>query len=273
VRPTPEKLFEALAAIRSGAQGLAPWRVVDAFVRALLPHERDADARQRTLVAIHRSAGAMRAETPAQAAAWVRVIAENKRRDGARGTSRRLTSLTGPSGEILDVPSAEGAAVGLDEGSLPELLAEVEEALDALLAERFSDPAARILPRAQARSRLLRTLELPLPEIAAALSLPEPPSTATLSKWIERGLPLLSEAIARWGTWSARHAVLAEGLRARVEARRADAGQERPARRRGASVGPKRRRQRSVRPNRSSLLLLGRPAGRGPSVRRRSRCS
>jgi DNA-directed RNA polymerase specialized sigma24 family protein len=258
---TPERLFDALRALQRGEPGLGPWQVVDRFLRGILPRERDADARQKTLLAIHRGVGAMQAETPAGAARWVRRIAQRKRIDEAvRGRKTRPISLTAASGEELDVPSPEAAAMVLDEGRLAQLLAEIEAELDALLAERFASPAARILPRAQARSRLLRTLDLPLPEIALALALPEPPSTATLSKWIERGLPLLSEAIERWGARSLRHAEFAAALRARVELRRADAGQDRPARRRGASVGPRRSRRRPVRPNGSSSLLLCRSA-------------
>jgi hypothetical protein len=266
-------LFEALRAIRSGDRGLAPWRVVDRFLGGILPRAHDDEARQRTLIAIYRSAGAMRAENAAGAERWVRRIAERKRIDARPGRDARAGSLTGTSGETLDVPSPEGAAVSLDEGRLAALLTEIEEVLEELLEERFPAPAARILPRAQARARLLRALELPLPEIAAALGLPEPPSTATLSKWIERGLPLLSQALDRWGARSLHHAPLAEAVRARVEARRADAGKDRPARRRGASVGPERSRRRSVRPRQSSLLLPCRPCRRGPFARRRSRCS
>lgn len=244
--PPDAALLFALRAIQRGEASHAAWAAVDRFVRTVLPSARDADARQATLLSIHRRAASMDATTPASAAGWVRQIARRKKIDEARSRKRAPLSLVGAEGEILDVPT-EGGSVALEEERLGETLAEIEACLDRLLEEKHAGAAARVVPRAQARARLLRTLGLSVPEIADALALPEPPTEATLSKWIERGLPLLIEAIGRWQREGAGRELLAEGLIARVQARRADAGRARPSRRR-ASVPPGAGRRRWVSP-------------------------
>jgi DNA-directed RNA polymerase specialized sigma24 family protein len=241
VAAPPSDLHAALASIQRGEPSHAAWVTVDRFVKTVLPAARDADARQATLLSIHRRIDSLDATTSAAAGAWVRRIAHRKKIDAARRQRRAPLSLVGAEGEVLDVPT-EGGSVSLDEERLGETLAEIEASLDRLLEERHPAPAARVLPRAQARARLLRTLGLSVPEIAEALALPDRPTEATLSKWIERGLPLLVEAVERWQGEAPGRGPLAEGLISRIEARRSDAGRPRPGRRLSVPPGGARRR-------------------------------
>lgn len=258
--PIAPTLFRSLDAIRSAHAGNAEWSVIERFVRTALPAAKDADARQATLLAIHRHAGECDGTTDASVGGWIRRIARRKKIDEARRQrAGRFVALVGGEGEELELPSAGGAGLALAEDHVAETLAEVEASLDRLLEARHASPAARIVPRAQARARLYRTLGLSLPEIVEALGMPEPVTDATLSKWIERGLPLLVEAIEAWAAEAPHREALAEGLIARVEARRADAGKARPQRKKSMSVrsGPRRPRPVTPRSTTRRRLLRG----------------
>jgi hypothetical protein len=216
----------------------------------------------------------------------VRAIFRNKRIDAARSErSRRALSLVGADGADVEVES--DGVVAVSESALVELLAEIEAALDRVLEAEHPRALDRILPRAHAHARLLRAMGHGVPEIRAQLAgvLPRASevSDAAISKWIERGLPLLARAIEVWRDEAAgERAELAERLLERVTMRRADVGKPRASRRKSAVDGdvsvagaPGRRSRR----RRWSMVQrlgarqqggAGRTASGGPSVRRRT---
>ena len=231
-------LYGALTALRAGTDVARAWRTIDRWMKSRFPAAKDDDARQAALLSVHRSVATMEASDPAGAAAWVRTIVQRKKIDlSRRDKRRRALSLVGSEGEDLEIEGS--ASVTLSEGHLEGILLELEGALDRLLEERHPEPRQRIMPRAHARARLFRALGHGVAEVRELLGWTEPLSDAVISKWIERGLPVLSDAIDRWidEAPSAR-TELGERLLERVELRRGAVGKPRHARRK-TSTSPK----------------------------------
>ncbi len=227
-----DALHLALLALKAGRDQQGAWKTIDRWITARFP--KDEDARQLALIAIFRNAALAEASTPHGCAKWVRTIVERKKIDRARAErSRRALSLVDAEGAAIEV---EGdASVSFSEALLPDLLQQIEASVDALLEARHPRPIDRVMPRHHARARLLRTLGHDLPAIRAALAVEV--SDAALSKWIERGLPLLTAGIERWQQEDEEREVLAQKLLERVRARRGDAGKARISRRKSASAG------------------------------------
>jgi DNA-directed RNA polymerase specialized sigma24 family protein len=278
-----DALFVALTTLRDRERGVSvlpaaattAWRTIDAWARARFP--RDEDARQAALLAIHRGLSSMQATDALGAAAWARTIVERKRIDAARyHKRRRATSLVEDDGSDRQITGT--ASVAFSESALTELFAELEAALDQVLEDRFVRPLDRILPRAHARARLLRAMGHGVPEIREALleSVPQAAtvSDAAISKWIERGLPLLTDAIDLWeDAGEGERDEMAKRLLERVEMRRADAGKPRHSRRKSAGEAPPsvagRTRRQPPRRRCAMLLTFIARARFGPAGRRR----
>jgi len=261
-----DALFGALTALKAGSSPLAAWRTIDRWTKARFPQPKDQDARQLALISIHRNVALAEASSPQSCAKWVRTIVERKKIDRARAErSRAASSLVNAQGETLEV---EGdASVSISEGVLTDLLEQIEATLDEILEERHPRPLERVVPRHAARARLLRTLGHDLPAIRGVLGVEV--SDAALSKWIERGLSLLTEAIERWKQEDDEREMVATRLLEKVKARRGDAGKARTERRKstnqgGPSVGKPGRRPKSRRPC-SMPSRLTRGALRGAS--------
>ena len=283
-----EALFAALKSLRSGDRGaLAAWRAIDRYLSAKLPGARHEDLRQAVLLAIHRGADRMQAEDAAGAAAWVRAIVRHKKIDAARAAkSRRALSLVTAEGG--DVEIASEGIVTVAESTLGDLLADVEAALDRVLSAEHPRALDRILPRVHAQARLLRAMGHGVTEIRAELAIGHPRAAevtdAAISKWIERGLPLLSRAIEAWrAEVPDERAEIASLLLERVALRRTDAGKPRISRRKAMNdepvsvTAPPRRRSRRRRRTMARRLaeggMSGRPIRRRPSARGTSRAT
>lgn len=262
-----EALFAALRTLRSGdrAGAMAAWRALDRYLSTKLPGTRHEDLRQAVLLAIHRGVDRMQAEDAASAAAWVRAIVRHKKIDAARAAkSRRTLSLVTADGG--DVEIASEGIVTVAESSLGDLLADVEVALDRVLTSEHPNAVDRALPRVHAQARLLRAMGHGVAEIRAELAIGHPRaaevSDDAISKWIERGLPLLTRAIEAWRAEAPdERAEIAKLLLERVAMRRTDAGKPRISRRKSVddetvsvTVPP---RRRSRRRRRSMTRWLG----------------
>lgn len=244
-RPDTDALFAALSLLKDGASQkivlsraaqAGAWRTIDAFLKARFPHPKDEDARQSALLSIHRSAGTMEAKDATSAAAWVRTIVERKRIDRARSErSRRALSLVGADGEDVAIEST--ASVTLSDAHVTGFFSEVEAAIDQVVERDHARPQDRLMPRLHARARLYRSLGHGVAEIRELLGLTEPVSDAALSKWIERGLAPLSEAIELWRAEAPSRSEVAAHLLERVEMRRVDAGKARLSRRKSGDDG------------------------------------
>lgn len=261
-----DALFAALNALKAGHDPLRAWKTIDRWIKARFPQPKDEDARQLALISIHRNVAQAEASSPQSCAKWVRTIVERKKIDRARAErSRAAVSLVNAQGETLEVEGDAG--VSISEDVLTDLLEQLEASIDVLLEARFDRPMERVVPRHHARARLLRTLGHDLPAIRSALGVEV--SDAALSKWIERGLPTLIEAIAHWRGEDEDREVLAARLREKVQARRGDAGKARLERRKstnrgGPSVGKPGRRPKTRRPcSMPSRLTRGPLATRG----------
>lgn len=267
-----DALFSALNDLKAGRAPLAAWKTIDRWTKARFPQPKDEDARQLALIAIHRNVGQAEANSPASCAKWVRTIVERKKIDRARAEkSRRALSLVDARGEAVEI---EGdASVSISEDVLTDLLEQIEATLDEILEARHARPLERVVPRHHARARLLRTLGHDLPAIRAVLGVEV--SDAALSKWIERGLGLLVEAIERWRGGDDERELVAAKLLEKVKARRGDAGRARLERRKstnrgGPSVGKVGRRPKPRRPcSMPSRLIRGPLATRSAHHARR----
>ena len=261
-----DALFLALTALKAGREPLRAWKTIDRWTKTRFPHPKDEDARQLALLAIHRNVAQVEASSPQSCASWVRTIVQRKKIDRARADrSRAAVSLVNAQGETVEVEGDAGVAISED--VLTDLLEQLEASVDVLLEARFARPMERVVPRHHARARLLRTLGHDLPAIRSALGVEV--SDAALSKWIERGLPILIEAIECWQNEDEEREGVASRLLEKVQARRGDAGKARLERRKstnrgGPSVGKPGRRPKPRRPcSMPSRLTRGPLATRG----------
>jgi hypothetical protein len=241
------ELYETLDALRRSDDPFAPshelrWRWLLRWVRARSQRaargaSRD-DVEQETVIAIGRHVRTMEATTPLGAAKWVSIILHRKHVDAVREHANDPVSkglARTPEEAPLDDVAAEepgppSAAV------LADRHARMEQELLSFVEDGGASALARVTQRAQARAAFYRlVLDLDAEGVEARLRLPEPVGKDRLYKWIERGRPIVAEAMR---AWAARHpddeeiGALASTVVELVEERRADAGKPRPGRRR-----------------------------------------
>lgn len=237
-------LHEALVELRGSSQLFAPehgnaWRALVRFVsarsQAIAASERD-DVVQETLLAIARTARTMQASDPRAAAKWVSTILRNKRIDMLRASRR--PDGAGADEELGKVPAPEPPG---DPRTLQAHLDRVESVVLAWIERELDDPMRRALRRVQARAALFRLVhDLDIDEVMRRLAHPEPIDRTLLFKWIERGRAPVAAAMRAWARAASGDEVVeatAAVVIELVEARRADAGKSRPARR---APGPQR---------------------------------
>lgn len=245
---TVQSLFAALVALRDSQRPLSPehdarWDVIDAWLRASHRPKTtdDEDAIQETLLAIARGIRGMHAASPREAASWIATIHRHNRitavRNAQRNAAHRLRERAGAEQPPdLDERFA-GDGTPVLRGDLHErFVAEIEEAIDVYVAEAEPNPKFRHLRRLQALAAFRKlVLEENAETVAAALAEGELPGVDRIYKWVERGRPILLEAIARWAEqhdgWAWPASEIQEAIRARVEPRRVDWGRPRPERR------------------------------------------
>jgi DNA-directed RNA polymerase specialized sigma24 family protein len=248
--PDNDALFGALTSLKAGRDPQQAWAIIDRWTKARFPQPKDQDARQLALISIHRNVAQAEASSPQSCAKWVRTIVERKKIDRARSErSRAAVSLVNAQGETLEVEGDAGASISED--VLTNLLEQIEASVDDALEARYERPIERVVPRHHARARLLRTMGHDLPAIREALGVEV--TDAALSKWVERGLPILIDAIERWKGGDEDREAVATRLLEKVQARRGDAGKARLERRKsakhgGPSVGKPGRRPKLRRP-------------------------
>lgn len=251
-----DALFEHLCALRDADDPTAAahephWRGVDGWIRRAFPGTSSEieDARQEVLIRVLRNVGRMRADVPAQAAGWVRMIMRRRRvdalrarahdavREGLREEGRRRSDATRLV-EQLEADDARGLTPAMLETLVSTVLHHVHRALEATV------PSAqkRQLRRTQAQAALLRLVcGWDADAIRSALDHGEPISNERLYKWVERGRGPVDEGLDRWlaeATDDPDVAGVVGVLRELVGERRADAGVPRPERRRDRPVEP-----------------------------------
>lgn len=240
------ELYETLDALRRSDDPFAPshelrWRWLLRWVKARSQRaagsaSRD-DIEQETLIAIGRHVRTMEATTPLGAAKWVSIILRRKHvdsvRDEATDPARTGLSRSPDEGPLDDLPADEPSPPA---AVLADRHARMEQEILAFVEHGDASALARVTQRAQARAAFYRlVLELDAEGVEARLRLPDPVGKDRLYKWIERGRPLVADAMR---AWAARHpdddeiAALAKVVIELVEDRRADAGKPRPGRRR-----------------------------------------
>lgn len=236
-------LFDALCALRDAHDVRDPslagaWRIVDDAVRERVQAnahgfvELVEDAHQVAMIEVAASVHRLRATRPNEASGWLFELCRARTLDAIRTEHRHQlrrdvqVELDGLSGEVPI------ATIPPDVDLLWSVLLPHIEAL----ARAEPDPARRM--RTSAATFLRVVDELEADEIAQRIA-PEA-SREVLYKWVERGRPMLLAAIARWRV-AARGDIersVAAQLAELVGVRRADAGVERPARRRTANAAP-----------------------------------
>jgi DNA-directed RNA polymerase specialized sigma24 family protein len=224
------------------------WREVDRTLGVFAERARPGlssdrhDARQITLLRVHRAVHRLEAREPASALAWLRTIYDRVLVDLLRQQKRRR--------ELFDAPSEGSARSIVDE--LPAAEAEdprihdVESLapFEAALFDVVEDLAARLRPQHRALSLVKAQLayrryvrQEPMEALHADAG---DVSKDVLYQWLRRGrVQVLLPAVVAWrGTLdpeSAEHAFAVELERLLEDADRADAGRPRPARRKEAS--------------------------------------
>jgi DNA-directed RNA polymerase specialized sigma24 family protein len=264
-----EQLYDALDTLRRASAISAEamraehdaWDTIARHVEQLCP--REPDVAQDALVTVVRSISRFRGSSAGEALQWLGSIVRSRRLDAAAKRSRDPVTLAlrakgaredddrvDPLESVapFDGPGAAGAtAEGVEVEALRADLERVRELVFGVLATQLRE--ASIAPhRALVRERQARVCWLSIVERAGSDAIlaslgPDAPTRATLYKWVERGRPTLLAALRH-----ARRAVTVDphaqgpmdqepglqgvllALEARVAARRADAGLERPAR-------------------------------------------
>lgn len=213
------------------------WLELDAWLRRAFGERPGHDVvRQATLIAVRRGVAGLRAESAAQADAWVRRIFRRARTDEARARGvreRRLVAVADEAAIPAPVPDDDAPTDAERVRALEELDASVSEIVGAHLDATIPDPVKRVGDRARARVAMLRIVyRMEVAAIAAEVEAEWGEIGANrLYKWIERGREVLLAAID--GTPGAIEAPEIATLREILAARRKDAGQPRPERRRG----------------------------------------
>lgn len=235
-------LYDALIALRDAENPADPvlgdaWRAIsDAIDRHHRLDERmHDDVRQRALLKVLRHVTTLSAESPGQAHAWLARVhrsahIEQLRQAGERLVSRALTQTPKDSGVgWVDGFEAERAPVARDdEAALEQALDRVLDRVHRYLSDRVADPEKRAAGYRRAQIALLANVRgLTVTELSEKLRLGDSVSKAALYKWIERGREqVLIPALEGWDD------PVGETLAGLLqEARRADAGKSRPARR------------------------------------------
>lgn len=282
-----ETLFSALAVIRAAPlaarsdRELGPaWRIVSDWLARRLPGAQYDDVRQEALVKVVRHVDACEARGATSTASWLLRIARRTAIDADRSArtspiDRALKSRP-PDVDPIDEVLAPDAGESVSPSAVAELAAELLEALERWLADRYPSAEARIVPRVQARARLERRLfARSIREVREALDWHTPVTDEVISKWIERGQAPLDAAVRRWVEDDVEgRTELGERIRAALAERREDAGRPRPERRsrtdgagRRLSVGQGRARPRSCG---IGMAAQGRVWGGGPRGRWRA---
>lgn len=177
------------------------------------------DALQNTLLAIFEHAPTEQLANPI---AWLRTVARNEVIDLARRNRKHQSPIDSSGLTAPDDPTSYTRAQTV------ALLAGVEAAIAVAVS---GDDAAR--GRAQMRAVLARSLGASIADVREEAQLPARMSDDLVSKWIERGREPLLELLGAIGRRADADGIGA--LRVMVDARRADAGEPRPARRKGAA--------------------------------------
>jgi DNA-directed RNA polymerase specialized sigma24 family protein len=241
--PKIDSVADALFALRDAPDRSASslgwaWRTLDEVLARTkpLPPARDReDVRQRALLRVLRYVGGLEAETAASAWAWLQRVhrtafLDHVRLQGRRAMDRALaTTPRGGRESFIDtLPMPDESPPTHDLGQLDAALQRVLERVAVWLETQVSRPAKRAGDYRRAQVALLANVRgLGRAEICAELGLDDPPSAATLYKWVERGREtVLIPALEDWDD------PIAAGLRQTLTAaRRGDAGRPRPGRR------------------------------------------
>jgi len=238
-KPKHSGLATALGAVMTGRdRSKRAWQLVQSVmaqeIRARRYQHQLDDVQQEVAMKLLSARNPFSGDSDAAAYAYIRRVTNHAVIDRARREMLRPQPISWRTGD--QDPLERVAAPMPDTNGLDDLEATADELLDRLLAEvdllveQSGKPAAtRELSRLSAHARLLsRVHGMATLEIAQQLGRPDV-SKACIEKWVERGLPLLSQALDRFtsGAEPSQLRVI-EQLRAALERRRTDAGKPRP---------------------------------------------
>lgn len=204
-------------------------------------HELD-DVQQEVSIKLLRTTRPFSGDSDAAAYAFIRQVTKRTVIDRTRRQKVRPQALTWRAGD--QDPLDRLGAPPVDTDATEELEAAAEDLLDRLLAEvdlliehSGKQATARELSRFSAHARVLSRLRArATAEIAVDLGRPEV-TNACIEKWVERGLPLLLQALDQVAvTAAADERRLIENLRVALAKRRTDAGKPRQSRRKPAGA-------------------------------------
>ncbi len=238
----------AIDALRRGATGAELDQALAVLYGWLdAHHDRKhghSEFRQRTVIKAYRRASRCRATDRRGAEAWLNRIYLNVVRDAHRARRRDPLAQNVDAFETLDRLAAESGepATAGDEEELPLHEEWLFDELDRWLAGAFERPGPRQKARTQAEVAWERHIRQASPAVILA-ELTDPPATATLYKWVERGrekvlLPFVGSLLAGEDLPPPKRSFCAELQRLLQGARRADAGKPRHGRRARPPVSP-----------------------------------
>ena len=241
--PSHDELFAALSRLRELPEGEAnrargEWRIIERWLRANELRGRDQDdVHQETLIAIARRVGRLEAEHAGAAVRWINTIRKRKFIDLIRHESRSPARLGLRRVSSDEVPSPvdlleRDDARPVDPEALELLVESVELAIGDYVDSAYTNAVDRQLRRLQGRAVLHRVLGHDLAGIRAALALGPDLGDDRIYKWVERGRPVLLEALARMREGASEQGLeIVDVLSGLAAERRVDAGRPRVARR------------------------------------------
>ncbi len=235
-------LYQALDGLRRSEDPMAPhhapaWATVRAWIRGRGRGPDAEDIEQETLFAVMRNVQRMTAEVPLAAAKWISTILRHKHIDQIR--TRNVDALDHGLVHSAAHDPLESVQADNEERATPEMLEDrygrIEEAILHFVEESESRPNLRLTQRAQGRAAFYRLVrELDSDDVEAAIGFPEPIGKDRLYKWIERGREVVTQAMDAWVVRAPNDeeiAAIRDVVVETMRARRADAGQPRPERR------------------------------------------
>lgn len=213
------------------------WGIVRAWIRGRGRGADAEDIEQEALFAVMRNVQRMTAEVPLAAAKWISTILRHKHIDQIR--ARNVDALDHGLAHSADHDPLESVQADSEVRATPEMLEDrygrIEEAILRFVEESESRPSLRLTKRAQGRAAFYRLVrEFDSDDVEAAIAFPEPIGKDRLYKWIERGREVVAQAMDAWQARAPHDAEVAAIRDVVVDtmlARRADAGQPRPERR------------------------------------------
>lgn len=228
----------------AGKAWRAVHRVVDQEIRARRATQDIDDVRQEVSIRLLLAQNTFNSDHDNVATAFIRKVTRNVVIDRKRHAQRRPQALPFRDGDrnpVDTLPAPDPASdVTADLEAASELLIDrMLGEVDLLIEQSGVNATRRELMRLQAHARVLSCVrDKGSQEIAHALGAPDV-SNACIQKWVERGLPILLQALERLAkTAEPDERRVLENVTQAIAKRRTDAGKTRETRRKTQRVEP-----------------------------------